>query len=70
MGELFVAARETGMWLTSRKCSLALFTLYLDNLLQYLASCNVGCYLGHKAVNSYMYADDIILFSISVKRHA
>ena len=58
----------------SLKCGLhqgsvlppALFTLYVDNLLQYLESCNVGCYLGHRAVNSFMYADDIICLSISV----
>jgi len=28
--------------------------------------CNVGCYIGHRCINSFMYADDIALLAISV----
>ena len=45
--------------------SPSFFSLYVDDLLSELTSCNFGCYIGHRCINSFMYADDIILLSIS-----
>ena len=47
--------------------SPSLFSFYVDDLLKLLTSSNNGCYIGHSCVNSFMYADDIILMSISVQ---
>ena len=35
-------------------------------VLYWTQSCNAGCYVGHRCVSSFMYADDVILSSISV----
>ena len=43
-----------------------LFTLYVDVVLDKLERSGVGCYINYNCCNSYMYADDIILISISV----
>lgn len=43
-----------------------LFTLYVDILLEKLEQSGLGCYIGMNCYNSFMYADDIILLSISV----
>jgi len=40
--------------------------LIFDDLLKHLEFCNFGCYIGHRCVNSFMYADDIVLVSISI----
>jgi hypothetical protein len=46
--------------------SPSLFSLYVDDLLLLLASCKLGCFVNSRCVNSFMYADDIILLSISI----
>ena len=43
-----------------------LFTLYVNNILIKLKKSELGCYIGHKCYNSFMYADDLILLSITV----
>ena len=43
-----------------------LFTLFVDSLLEILEQSNLGCYVNYNCYNSYMYADDLILLSISV----
>ena len=43
-----------------------LFTLYVDVVLEKLEQSGLGCYIGMHCYNSFMYADDIILLSISV----
>src|SRR5580692_1788880 len=43
-----------------------LFTLFVDVVLQKLNDSNLGCYINFKCYNSFMYADDIILLSISI----
>ena len=42
-----------------------LFTLFVDVLLQKLETLIV-CYINFKFCNSFLYADDIILLSISI----
>lgn len=42
------------------------FSLYVDILLERLAESNVGCYVNFNCMNSFMYADDLILLSISL----
>ena len=43
-----------------------LFSLYVDLVLTKLESSNSGCFLGYQCLNSFLYADDLILLSISV----
>ena len=43
-----------------------LFTLYINDILIKLEKSELGCYIGHKCYNSFMYADDLILLSITV----
>ena len=43
-----------------------LFNVYVDNLSSMLNKCNVGCYFGRLLVNHIMYADDLVLLSLSV----
>ena len=43
-----------------------LFTLYVDILLEKLEQSGLGWCIGMNCYNSFMYADDIILLSISV----
>jgi hypothetical protein len=43
-----------------------LFNLYVDCILDQLQSSDLGCFLGKKCVNSFMYADDLVVLSISV----
>ena len=43
-----------------------LFALYLDPLLKRLRDSNVGCYMGQTPVNSFSYADDIVILSPSI----
>ena len=40
-----------------------LFIVYMDELLQYLSSSGVGCYIGNVFCGSFGYADDVILLS-------
>jgi len=35
--------------------------IYVDDLLKHLESCKFGCYIGHRCVNSFMYADDPVI---------
>jgi len=57
----FVSGMQQGSVL-----SPVLFSLYVDNLLKHLEFCKFGCYIGHRCVNSFMYADAIVLVSISI----
>ena len=43
-----------------------LFAIYVDTVLDNLEKSNLGCYISSTCYNSFMYADDIILMSISV----
>jgi hypothetical protein len=43
-----------------------LFAIYVDIVLTKLENSGHGCRLGLKCCNSYMYADDLILLSISI----
>lgn len=43
-----------------------LFALFVDDLLVKLSKCSLGCYISGICVNAVMYADDILLMSISV----
>jgi len=43
-----------------------LFTLYVNVILEKLEKSGLGCFIGHRCCNSYMYADDLILLSITV----
>jgi retron-type reverse transcriptase len=39
-----------------------LLTLYVNVILEKLEKSGIGCFIGHRCCNSYMYADDLILF--------
>lgn len=43
-----------------------LFNLFVDVVLDRLEESGYGCFINYKCCNSFMYADDIILLSISV----
>ena len=43
-----------------------LFTLYVNVILEKLEKSGIGCFIGRSCCNSYMYADDLILLSITV----
>jgi hypothetical protein len=43
-----------------------LFAIYVDDLLNKLNSCALGCYINHLCFNAIMYADDLILLSLSI----
>ena len=43
-----------------------LFSVFVDDLLKSLEASNYGCFIKYSCVNSFMYADDIILISISI----
>jgi len=43
-----------------------LFTLFVDNVLKSLEASDLGCFISFSCYNSFMYADDLILLSISV----
>lgn len=43
-----------------------LFSIFVDVLLDKLAASGYGCYINYNCFNSFIYADDIILISISV----
>ena len=43
-----------------------LFSVYVDCILDKLDKSGFGCYLGKRCYNSFMYADDLVLLSISV----
>ena len=45
--------------------SPVLFTVYLDELLQYLLTLNIDCHVGHHYVGSLCYADDTALLAAS-----
>ena len=46
--------------------SPALFAVYVDDVLNKLENSKLGCVIKNKCVNSFMYADDLILLSISI----
>ena len=43
-----------------------LFNAYVDCVLDKLQESSLGCFIGKECLNSFMYADDLILLSISV----
>ena len=43
-----------------------LFTLFVDCVLELLEESNLGCFINYTCYNSFMYADDIMLMSLSV----
>ena len=43
-----------------------LFSVYVDDLLKKLAESKLGCFINNICMNSFMYADDIILLTISI----
>ena len=45
--------------------SPVLFTVYVDELLQYLFTLDIDCHVGHHYVGSLCYADDIALLAPS-----
>ena len=46
--------------------SPSLFALYIDNVLDKINNSGLGCYINHICYNAIMYADDILLISLSV----
>ena len=44
-----------------------LFNVYIDDLINELCKCNVGCYISGVSANNLGYADDMTLLSPSVK---
>ena len=46
--------------------SPALFSVYVDDVLKKLESSKLGCFIKNMCANSFMYADDLILLSISI----
>jgi len=61
MVELKAGVRQGGI------LSPLLFNIYVDNVLAVLEKSNYGCFVGFECQNSFMYADDLILISASVK---
>ena len=47
--------------------SAPLFALYVDDLLNKLNNCKVGCHIGSMSANAFGYADDIIILSPTCK---
>ena len=43
-----------------------LFSAYIDILLSKLESSKIGCFVKGRCLNSFLYADDLLLISISV----
>ena len=43
-----------------------LFAVFVDDVLVKLANSGLGCYINCECFNSFMYADDVILLSISL----
>jgi len=46
--------------------SPTLFSFSVNSLLLVLAASDLGCVIGLRSVNAFMYADDIILLAVSV----
>ena len=44
-----------------------LFSVFIDDVLSKLEELNCGCFIKNMCLNSFMYADDLILLSISVR---
>jgi hypothetical protein len=49
------------------KVSPFLFNLYMDELSAILDKADIGCVIGNQKINHLLYADDIVLFSPSVR---
>jgi hypothetical protein len=47
--------------------SPSLFSIYVDDILVKLEKSKMGCFIKNVCTNSYMYADDLLLLSISLK---
>ena len=46
--------------------SPVLFAIYVNDLLLKLNSCKFGCHINHTCFNATMYADDLLLLSLSI----
>jgi len=42
------------------------FAIFVDDIVNKILDCNIGCYVRHMCVSVFMYADDIILLCPSV----
>jgi len=47
-------------------CSPALFSLFIDDIIVKLRQSGLGCFINHMCFNSAMFADDLLMLSISV----
>ena len=45
---------------------ICLFACYVDEMLRKLNNSGLGCHINHLCYNAIMYADDILLMSISI----
>ena len=43
-----------------------LFSLFIDSILDVLESSGLGCFINNRCLNSFLYADDLVLLSPSV----
>ena len=46
--------------------SSLLFAVFINDILMQLANSSLGCHINRICFNSYLYADDVLLLSISV----
>ena len=47
-------------------CSPVLFAVFVNDILIQLEKLGLGCYIDHYCLNSFMFADDLILLTISI----
>ena len=56
--------------LDSVECSLStlyFFAIFVDDIVNKIAECNIGCYIRNIYTSIFLYADDIILLCSSVR---
>ena len=47
-------------------CSPALFAVFVNDILIQLDKSGLGCFIDHYCLNSFMFADDLVLLTISI----
>ena len=47
-------------------CSPALFAVFINDVLTHLEKSGLGCFINHYCLNSFMFADDLVLLTISI----
>jgi hypothetical protein len=47
-------------------CSPALFAVFVNDILAQLERSGLGCFIDHYCINSFMFADDLVLLTISI----